>query len=100
VKGFRCSITFLLTVSFLFPIPGALHFSYVFPVLGDAGQFLITDSLGRVSLDGRRSALGQLSFCDRIAASAPNFLKLIPEVKVELCSNSSCPANNGNKQKS
>ena len=36
-------ITFLLTVSFLFSTPGAFHFSRGFPVLGDAGQFLIKD---------------------------------------------------------
>jgi len=36
-------ITFLLTVSFLFSTPGALRFSHGFPVLGDAGQFLIKD---------------------------------------------------------
>lgn len=36
-------ITFSLTVSFLFSTPGALHFSHGFPVLGDAGQFLIKD---------------------------------------------------------
>jgi uncharacterized membrane protein YkgB len=36
-------IIFLLTVSFLFSTPGAVHFSHRFPVLGDAGQFLIKD---------------------------------------------------------
>lgn len=36
-------ITFLLTVSFLFSTPGAMHFSYGFLLLGDAGQFLIKD---------------------------------------------------------
>jgi uncharacterized membrane protein YkgB len=36
-------ITFLLTLSFLFSTPGAFHFSYGFPMLGDAGQFLIKD---------------------------------------------------------
>ena len=36
-------ITFLLTLSFLFSTPGAFHFSYGFPILGDAGQFLIKD---------------------------------------------------------
>ena len=36
-------ITFLLTVTFLFSTPGALHFSHGFPVLGDAGQFLVKD---------------------------------------------------------
>src|ERR1700747_52954 len=36
-------VTFLLTVSFLFSTPGAFHFMYGFPVLGDAGQFLIKD---------------------------------------------------------
>ena len=36
-------ITFLLTVSFLFSTPVAVHFSQWLPVLGDAGQFLIKD---------------------------------------------------------
>ena len=36
-------ITFLLTVSFLFSTPGAFHFSHGFPVLGNAGQFLVKD---------------------------------------------------------
>ena len=36
-------VTFLLTVSFLFSTPGAAHFKHGFPVLGDAGQFLIKD---------------------------------------------------------
>lgn len=36
-------ITFLLTVSFLFSTPGAFQFSNGFPLLGDAGQFLIKD---------------------------------------------------------
>lgn len=36
-------ITFLVTVSFLFSTPGAFQFSYGFPLLGDAGQFLIKD---------------------------------------------------------
>ena len=36
-------ITFVLTVSFLFSTPGAFHFSYGLPMLGDAGQFLIKD---------------------------------------------------------
>ena len=36
-------ITFVLTVSFLFSTPGAFHFSYGFPLLGDTGQFLIKD---------------------------------------------------------
>jgi uncharacterized membrane protein YkgB len=36
-------ITFLLTVSFLFSTPGAFQLSYGFPLLGDAGQFLIKD---------------------------------------------------------
>ncbi len=35
--------TFLLTLSFLFSTPGAMHFSHGFPVLGNAGQFLIKD---------------------------------------------------------
>src|SRR5260370_21913666 len=36
-------ITFMLTVSFLFSTPGAFQFSHGFPLLGDAGQFLIKD---------------------------------------------------------
>jgi uncharacterized membrane protein YkgB len=36
-------VTFLLTVSFLFSTPGAAEFKYGFPVLADAGQFLIKD---------------------------------------------------------
>src|SRR5579859_939227 len=36
-------ITFLLTVSFLFSTPGAVQFAHGFPLLGDAGQFLIKD---------------------------------------------------------
>jgi uncharacterized membrane protein YkgB len=36
-------VTFLLTVSFLLSTPGAFQFSHGFPMLGDAGQFLIKD---------------------------------------------------------
>src|SRR5579859_8229320 len=36
-------ITFLLTVSFLVSKPGAVQFAHGFPLLGDAGQFLIKD---------------------------------------------------------
>ena len=36
-------ITFVLTVTFLFSTPGAFQWSHGFPVLGDAGQFLIKD---------------------------------------------------------
>jgi uncharacterized membrane protein YkgB len=36
-------ITFLLTISFLFSTPGAAHLKYGFPLLDDAGQFLIKD---------------------------------------------------------
>lgn len=36
-------ITFAMTLSFLFSTPGALQFSHGFPLLGDAGQFLIKD---------------------------------------------------------
>jgi reactive chlorine resistance protein C len=36
-------ITFVLTVSFLISTPGAFQFSHGFPLLGDAGQFLIKD---------------------------------------------------------
>jgi len=36
-------ITFVLTVSFLFSTPGAYQLSHGFPLLGDAGQFLIKD---------------------------------------------------------
>jgi uncharacterized membrane protein YkgB len=45
--SFACSIgaviTFLLTVSFLFSTPGAFQLLHGFPLLGDAGQFLIKD---------------------------------------------------------
>jgi|SRR6267142_1080662 len=37
------TLTFLVTVSFLFSTPGVAHLKYGFPVLGDAGQFLIKD---------------------------------------------------------
>src|SRR5277367_5632693 len=36
-------VTFLLTTSFLFSTPGAVQLSHGFPMLGDAGQFLIKD---------------------------------------------------------
>jgi uncharacterized membrane protein YkgB len=36
-------VTFLLTISFLFSTPGAMQLNHGFPVLGDAGQFLIKD---------------------------------------------------------
>jgi uncharacterized membrane protein YkgB len=36
-------VTFVLTVSFLFSTPAAFQFSHGFPLLGDAGQFLIKD---------------------------------------------------------
>lgn len=36
-------VTFLLTTSFLFSTPGAIRLSHGFPVLGEAGQFLIKD---------------------------------------------------------
>lgn len=36
-------VTFLLTTSFLFSTPGAVHWLHGLPVLGDAGQFLIKD---------------------------------------------------------
>ena len=37
------TITFVLTVSFLFSTPGSFQFSHGIPLLGDAGQFLIKD---------------------------------------------------------
>jgi uncharacterized membrane protein YkgB len=43
VGSLAAVVTFLLTVSFLFSTPGAAQFKYGFPVLGDAGQFLIKD---------------------------------------------------------
>ena len=43
VSSSAAVITFLLTVSFLFSTPGTAHFKHGFPVLGDAGQFLIKD---------------------------------------------------------
>ncbi|HEV2731223.1 MAG TPA: DUF417 family protein [Terriglobales bacterium] len=36
-------VTFLLTISFLFSTPGAAQLNYGFPILGEAGQFLIKD---------------------------------------------------------
>jgi uncharacterized membrane protein YkgB len=36
-------ITFVLTVTFLFSTPGAAQLNYGFPILGEAGQFLIKD---------------------------------------------------------
>ena len=43
VGSLAAVVTFLLTVSFLFSTPGAAQLKYGFPVLGDAGQFLIKD---------------------------------------------------------
>jgi len=43
VGSFGAVVTFLLTVSFLLSTPGAAQLRYGFPVLGDAGQFLIKD---------------------------------------------------------
>src|SRR6266851_5399978 len=43
VGSLAAVVTFLLTVSFLFSTPGAAGLKYGFPVLGDAGQFLIKD---------------------------------------------------------
>ena len=43
IGSIGATITFVLTVSFLFSTPGAFHFSNGFPLLGDAGQFLIKD---------------------------------------------------------
>jgi len=41
IGSIGAAITFLLTVSFLFSTPGAIHLSHGFLQLGDAGQFLI-----------------------------------------------------------
>jgi uncharacterized membrane protein YkgB len=38
-------ITFVLTVTFLFSTPGAAQLNYGFPILGEAGQFLIKDTV-------------------------------------------------------
>ncbi len=43
VGSLAAVLTFLLTISFLFSTPGAAGLKYGFPVLGDAGQFLIKD---------------------------------------------------------
>ena len=59
VGSLAAVVTFLLTVSFLFSTPGAVQLKYAFPVLGDAGQFLIKDLVllgGALVLDGGRSA--------------------------------------------
>ncbi len=37
------AVTFLLTISFLFPPPRAAQLNHGFSVLGDAGKFLIND---------------------------------------------------------
>jgi uncharacterized membrane protein YkgB len=38
-------VTFVLTVTFLFSTPGAAQLNYGFPILGEAGQFLIKDTV-------------------------------------------------------
>jgi uncharacterized membrane protein YkgB len=38
-------VTFVLTVTFLFSTPGAAQVTYGFPILGEAGQFLIKDTV-------------------------------------------------------
>jgi uncharacterized membrane protein YkgB len=43
IGSLGATITFLLTLSFLFSTPDAFHWSHGFPVLGDTGQFLIKD---------------------------------------------------------
>ena len=43
VGSLGCTVTFLLTTSFLLSTPGAVQWSYGLPILGDAGQFLIKD---------------------------------------------------------
>jgi uncharacterized membrane protein YkgB len=43
IGSIGATITFVLTVSFLFSTPGAFQFSNGVPLLGDAGQFLIKD---------------------------------------------------------
>jgi uncharacterized membrane protein YkgB len=43
VGSLGCSVTFLLTTSFLFSTPGAVQWSYGLPILGNMGQFLIKD---------------------------------------------------------
>src|SRR5258707_9088712 len=43
IGSIAATITFVVTVSFLFSTPGAFQFSHGFPLLGDAGQFLIKD---------------------------------------------------------
>jgi reactive chlorine resistance protein C len=43
IGSIGATVTFVLTVSFLISTPGAFQFSHGFPLLGDAGQFLIKD---------------------------------------------------------
>jgi len=43
IGSIAATITFVVTVSFLISTPGAFQFSHGFPLLGDAGQFLIKD---------------------------------------------------------
>jgi|ERR1051326_268053 uncharacterized membrane protein YkgB len=43
VGSLGTTVTFLLTISFLFSTPGAVELKYGLPVLGSAGQFIIKD---------------------------------------------------------
>jgi reactive chlorine resistance protein C len=45
VGSLAAVLTFLLTVTFLFSTPGAAELRHGFPVLGDAGQFLIKSKI-------------------------------------------------------
>jgi uncharacterized membrane protein YkgB len=57
--GVGCSITFVLTVSFIFSTPGALVFAHGLPALGGTGQFLIKDVVllgASISIAGRSLA--------------------------------------------
>ena len=61
VGSLGCTVTFLLTTSFLLSTPGAVQWSYGLPILGDAGQFLIKDVvLLGASLWTASEALGSL----------------------------------------
>ena len=43
IGGLAAISTFLITVSFLFPTPGAIMWVHGFPALGGTGQFLVKD---------------------------------------------------------
>ena len=65
-------VTFLVTTSFVFSTPGAVHLSHGLPVLSGVGQFLIKDVVlpGGVVLDCRRGARGRVEMRDLAVSAA------------------------------